>query len=163
VGASTDCLPRPLTVDAAGRVPCNIVEARLTSSGCACDAAEGRVSVTDPTNVVRSVEEYLRNTLACGVQGKPECSDYCYCEIRQFTGADLLTCEGAATDPGTQFGFCYVDPTIDSNGDGAPDANPALLAECKDTQKRSLRFLGPDVPLSDALVFLACEGASAVN
>jgi len=161
VGTSTTCLPRPLDHDAAGRVPCGLVEARPTSAGCSCDAAQGRAPVTDPTNVVRDVAGYLRNVGECGVQGKPECSDYCYCEIRQFAGADLLTCEGALTDPGTEYGFCYVDPTIDSNGDGTPDANPELFATCKDTDKRMLRFLGPDVPLRDALVLLACEGASA--
>lgn len=163
VGPSAGCLPRPLDPDEAGRVPCSFVEARPTAAGCSCDPAQGRLPVTDATNVVRSVEEYIRNIRECGAQGKPSCSDYCYCELRQFSGAELLTCEGALTDPGTEYGFCYVDPVLDSNGDGTPDANPALLADCKDTEKRKLRFLGPDVPSSDALVLIACEGNTAVN
>jgi hypothetical protein len=158
------CLPRPLVMDETGQVPCGLVEARpKQAASCTCDAALGRVPVTDPTNVVPSVQEYLHNIGACGAQGQPACSDYCYCELQQFTGAPLLTCEGSATDPGTQYGFCYVDPIIDSNGDGTPDANPALLADCGAAEKRILRFLGPDVPASDALLLLACEGATAAN
>jgi hypothetical protein len=161
---SAACLPRPIATDETGHVPCNLVEARSRSSAtCACDATQGRSPVTDPTNVVRSVEEYIRNVGMCGAQGTPACSDYCYCELQQFVGSELLACEGSLTDPGTQYGFCYVDPMIDSNGDGTADANPALLAECKDTEKRKLRFLGPGVPASDALVFLTCEGASATD
>jgi hypothetical protein len=159
---SAGCLPRPLEPDDAGQVSCAIVEARSMASGaCVCDGARGRVPVRDATNVVRAVEEYLRNVGECGAQGQPVCSDYCYCELQQLTGDGLLLCEGSLDDPGTAFGFCYVDLAIDSNGDGKPDANPALLAECKDTEKRMLRFLGADVPASDALAFIACEGATA--
>lgn len=162
--ASAGCLPRPFDPDEAGQIPCAIVEARSTASGaCVCDAARGRVTVRDVTNVVPAVEEYLRNVGECGAQGRPGCSDYCYCELQQLSGDELLLCEGSVDDPNTTFGFCYVDPAIDSNGDGKPDANPALLAECKDTEKRKLRFLGADVPASDALAFIACEGATAAD
>ena len=164
IRGSAGCLPRPLPSDGAGHVPCDIVEARAkTSAACACDRAQGRVAVADATNVIPNVEEYLRNIGECGAQGRPACSDYCYCDIQQFAGDELLVCEGSANDPGTEFGFCYVDPAIDSNGDGTFDANPALLADCKDTEKRMLRFLGADVPASDALAFIACEGATAAD
>lgn len=158
----TACLPRPLQADSAGHVPCTMVEARVKSPVCACDGTQGRVPVTD-SSVVPNVLSYMQETLQCGAAGTPACSDYCYCELQQFSGGELLTCEGSATDPGTQYGFCYVDPQIDSNADGAPDANPAILADCKDTEKRKLRFLGSDVPASDALVFLTCESATAAD
>jgi len=113
--------------------------------------------------VAPAVDEYLRNVGACGTDQTPRCEDRCYCQLVQFSGAELLTCEGAASDPGTQYGYCYVDPQIDSNADGAPDANPALLAECKDTERRKLRFMGAELPAADATVFIACVGQTAAE
>ncbi len=165
VGTSGGCLPRPLETGPDGRVSCPFVEARLQSGAAcpACDANPGRTALEDTASVVPAVQEYMRNIEFCDAAGQPACSDYCYCALQQFSGAELLTCESAATDPGTQYGLCYVDPTVDVNGDGAPDANPVLLADCEASEQRKLRFMGADVPASDGFVFLACPGATATN
>jgi hypothetical protein len=103
----------------------------------------------------------MKNAFLCDQDGAPACDDFCFCDLAQFSGMQLLTCEGAETDPGTQFGFCYVDATVDADGDGQPDGNPALLARCDASARRILRYMGAGVPASDALLFIACESPKA--
>jgi len=159
------CLVRPLAPGTDGRISCGLTEAHASGgSACpACGASPGRSEVADAADVVPAVREYLMNVGLCGQDGEPACSDFCYCDLLQFSGAELLTCESSETDPGTQEGFCYVDPAVDANGDGTPDANPALLAKCDTADRRILRYMGTHVPASDGLVFLSCEGATAAN
>ena len=38
--------------------------------------------------------------------------------------------------------------------------NPALVADCRDTERQIIRFMGNDVPRQKALAFIACLGGS---
>jgi len=155
------CLPRPLAVNADGTTGddmggCNIIEARPTAPDCTCDAAHGRAALPAGSPIPPQALEFLRNENSCDQADQPSCADFCSCEIIQFSGAEQRVCQTSVTDPGTQCGVCYLDDQYDLDGDGVPDVNPELLASCADTQKRSLRFMGSDVPASDALTFVAC-------
>ncbi|HEV8549696.1 MAG TPA: hypothetical protein VGQ57_11725 [Polyangiaceae bacterium] len=159
------CLVRPLSPGTDGRIGCSLTEARVSDgSQCpACTASPGRTEVADAKNVVPAVRQVLTNTGECDQDGKPACDDFCFCDLVQFSGEELLTCESSETDPGTQDGFCYVDRTIDANGDGTSDANPALLAMCSVSEPRLLRYMGENLPSSDALLYVACEDSAPVE
>jgi hypothetical protein len=143
------CLPRPLETNNEGALTCDVVEARLptTGGGCSC-TAPGRSEVSNATR--RAVEEELTFLGHCDGDTGVECSIYCMCGIQGFSGPDLQTCQNSETDPMNIYGHCYVDP---DNGLG----NPALVADCPATQRRIVRFLGPDVPLQNATTFIACS------
>jgi hypothetical protein len=82
------------------------------------------------------------------------CSDWCVCELAQFEGAALSTCQ---TDPSAALppGFCYVDLTENPDGE-------ALLLDCPDNQKRRLRLLGVAGPdgSDQSHWFLGCTGTT---
>jgi hypothetical protein len=173
------CLPRKLTPDATtGLVPCSIVEATAGSAGCDCDMRPGRTRVPlsqtavdpdakpgdDPLRLQKldaAVRDGLKNNLGvCDKPGKPACSSFCLCEIRQAdstvatSGGQSLqqACQDGILSPtDTQrnplAGYCYVD-------------NPAspLLQNCAPTEKRILQFVGSNTPWKGATTFIACAG-----
>ena len=47
------------------------------------------------------------------------------------------------------FGYCYIDPS-----QGAGDDR--LVAHCSSREKRDLRFLGEETPLSGATTLIGC-------
>jgi hypothetical protein len=187
------CLPRPLTtvsqedVEAGvapaedlGKVPCAVVEARPGAVCGECTQA-GRLPLEgEKTKVVSAVKEYMKNQGQCGGAGLPSCDDYCMCEIQQFTGDQLYACKTEGTAAGLN-GYCYVDPaqteansTAESSDAGEQispqeqdviDGEKALVANCKETERRVLRFLGDNLPAKDGLAVIACVGAavSAAN
>jgi hypothetical protein len=168
------CLPRALVPEDnpaspdVGKVPCAVVEVRPKPQGGVCPVCDNNIGrfafVGDEEKIVGSVQENMSNLSQCGdTPGLPRCDDFCMCKLEQFTGNDLLQCVETqlGSDPGGLYGYCYVDPTVDVDGDGDPDAHPSLLESCDPTQKRILRFMGSNVPAKDGLAFIACIGEAA--
>jgi hypothetical protein len=144
------CLPRQIQTDAAGQVLCKVVEAQ--KQGCDC-SLPGRKEV-DP-KLLDPVRKQLKLTGQCGTGTQAPCEDWCQCEIKQFEGAELATCQ-AAGDPGDA-GYCYVDAEHDKG---------ALLKDCPDTQRQLLRFRDKDqvkTPTQGSVAFIACLGASVTD
>jgi len=182
------CLPRPLTPGTAensapedvGKVPCAVVEVRPQQMGMcpACDPTLGRSDlVGERAKVVPAAREFLKNEGECDGAATP-CSQECFCELTQFTGADLTACQ-TGTDSGVKYGYCYVDPEAETavatspGSDGGVSITPAeqslidgetsLVKDCSATQKRILRFIGEDVPAKDGVAFIACIGANSAK
>jgi hypothetical protein len=139
------CLPDPLEVDDAGRLECRILEASFGSCDC---SVPGRSPATaaDVTAIVNRLE----NNSQCGTPTGNDCASVCACEVTQFEGDDLETCQNDLADPGTLNGFCYVDPAANAG-------NPALVARCRETQQQKIRFLGEDVPAPGKLAMIVCD------
>jgi hypothetical protein len=143
------CLPRPFTPESSGQIPCTLVETQHSGgAGCSC-SSPGRSNLGSETLTGAIQDELIASNL-CGGNTGVECSDYCMCEIEQFSGAELDACQNVPTDAGNQFGFCYVD---ESTGDAA------LLAACPATERQIIRFMGPDVPAPRSLAIVACTGS----
>jgi hypothetical protein len=117
----------------------------------------------DRAKVIPAVREYLRNQGQCGLEGLPNCDQFCLCEINQFTDEELTTCRTQPTAPQSMNGYCYVDPAAsEANGEDPAivAGEEALVATCPETQRRILRFLGSNLPARDGLAFIACIGAA---
>src|SRR6185295_5870405 len=143
------CLPRALSVDADGSVPCTLVETTpqppkdpVSGNDLACPPCDPRFArkIPDP-----KVDVVVRGQLAielgkpCGAND-PTCSKACLCEVQQVQqveGADkdqaLRICRQDTDAQGVE-GWCYVA--------GGPGNNPELVSKCPATQKRLLRFVG---------------------
>jgi len=138
------CLPRKIQTDVEGQVLCKVIEAQKRDCNC---AQAGRTDV-DP-KLIAPVRNQLKQSGQCGVGTLGPCEDWCQCEIKQFTGADLASCQsgGGTSDAG----YCYVDK------------DPGLLKNCPENQQQLLRFMDKDqvkTPTQGAVAFIACLGAS---
>ncbi|HTQ07013.1 MAG TPA: hypothetical protein VMI54_24310 [Polyangiaceae bacterium] len=180
------CLPRPLSPDTAGspdptssdynpdfgKVPCAVLEVRPQTqsspgvyTGCPDPTCSdpGRTALTgEQAQVIGAAQDYLSSTGACGTgNGAIPCDKECFCELDQFSGDDLNTCE-TMSDPGNLYGYCYVDPAAAAaTGDQTLVAGETtLVKDCAATQKRILRFMGQGLPAKDGLAFIACIGAN---
>lgn len=134
------CLPRTLTPDSEGNVPCLVLEASATNGNCVCDPP--RVAIPSDSPKYNAVK---------AAQNDPFANDQwdCFCEIQQLTGDDRDACQ---TQQDAQVdGWCYVDPAA---GAGSPD----LVANCPPNEKRIVRFVGGGEPQSGATVFITCTG-----
>ena len=164
------CLPRPLTPDANGQVPCYVVEAVSSDkTGGDCDSyckQMGRnQDVTDsnpsggPSSKLQAavLESMKQSELCDSGTGTPACSSMCLCLLSQESnatnttgnaaGSDLAVCQNVqdGTENSLPPGYCYVDPALlDANGNPLAGNNPAIVAKCPDTQRRVLRFVGND-------------------
>jgi hypothetical protein len=157
-----ECLPRTLTPDATGEVPCLIIEARNTDA-CACDPTKARAPVSTA---------HMPAELAAKQDPLDQTADWnCFCEITQAGTAapgesaadaagDLTACQGDAADPPlntvdnmTVNGWCYVD-----DSGATPIGNPKIVANCPATEKRLIRFVGQGQPTPGATLFITCEG-----
>jgi hypothetical protein len=157
------CLPRPLVPASAdapveglepGQVPCAVVEAVLPPAGqsCGCDANANRLPI-ERDELRQAVLNKLKQNQSCGVKGGTPCDAYCTCEIAQFSGADLMTCQNTKTP--SQPGYCYINAAP-----GEPNVgNPDLVADCPADSKRLLNF-GEQTPAPGAIALVACLGAS---
>jgi hypothetical protein len=142
------CLPRPLASEANGQIACTLVETWLPSTGeCSC-TLPGRSDLGSGV-IVGGIQDELTAGSLCGGNTGVECSSYCMCEIEQFSGDALGICQNVLTDPGNQYGYCYVDENI-----GAPE----LVASCPATQRQIIRFMGSDLPAPRSIAFVACTG-----
>jgi hypothetical protein len=161
------CLPRALTVNADGTVPCTLVETTPqppkdpnTGAALACPPCEAQFArkVPDP-QVDAVVRGQLANEIGkpCGADD-PSCSRACLCEVLQVQQVDrpdaqraLQICKNDTDAAGVE-GWCYVD-------DDPSTSNPELVANCPATQKRLLRFVGRGLG-ANTTTFVACTGSS---
>jgi hypothetical protein len=182
------CLPRPLTPGVAcqpgdtnpacaadedvGKVPCAVVEVRPMVDGACPDPScslPGRLPLEgERLKIIPAAREHLRNEGHCAGSA---CSNYCFCELNQFTGNELSACQ-TGNEEANAAGYCYVDPAAaqaaaEADGQVTPaeqtliDGQDALVKDCSPTQRRLLRFIGENVPSKDGLAFIACIGAAA--
>jgi hypothetical protein len=161
------CLPTPLSINADGSTPCNVVEVvsndRLNGPDCSayCQSIGRNVGTAAvPASIVADVTAAMQNAKICDAIGQPACSSLCVCQLPQETGANLTACQNA-TD-GTENlippGFCYVDP------DRGAGSNPDIVASCPRAARQLIRYAGNNptggsgvaVPLPGSFVFLSC-------
>jgi hypothetical protein len=96
------CLPRHLTPDPAGAVPC-LVLASLPTAKDTCDASRGQHAV-DPQSLAQAAK---------GLSGQYGASafdptQHAICEVDQLTGSDL---QGGSCSQSNKPGWCYVTGT----------------------------------------------------
>ncbi|MDI1448818.1 hypothetical protein [Polyangium sp. 6x1] len=146
------CLPRTLDRNDKGAVNCLLIEARPTGGACSCDAEHARIPV-DPIHAAAIEEAKARS---------PESGWDCFCQIPQLEGEELTVCQNDVSDkPVTAAGepvsgFCYVDASTDP-----PVGNPALVARCADSERRTIRLVGEGEPSKGATLFVTCSGDSS--
>ncbi|MBW2524053.1 MAG: hypothetical protein JRI23_07755 [Deltaproteobacteria bacterium] len=141
------CLPRTLTANEEGQVPCLILEATNTGGACNCDVP-GRqpVAAEHQGAVDEAKEDPLYQTAAWD----------CFCEIQQLTGNELQQCQDVAgTDcPASGVdGWCYVDAST-----VPPTGNPDIVASCPPTEQRIIRFVCNGKGAAGATLFITCSG-----
>jgi hypothetical protein len=165
------CLPRKLIAETdpaspdVGKVPCAVVEANVPTNGeaCTCMSAQkpGRSDASDELKA--AVYRQLNEAGYCGdAMGATPCNQYCLCEIQQFTGNDLNTCQTSPSAPTNIYGYCYVDPTT-TDDPGRKTAEEAIVAACPASQKRLLRFAGDGVPAKGSIAMIACLGSTVAE
>ena len=146
------CLPRTLTPDKDGHVPCLILEARKQDGACNCDPNQARLPLSD---------EHKQAEAAAQADPLYATQKWnCFCEIEQTSGDSQKACQND-TDPNPVVapgntavnGWCYVDATT------APiTGNPKLVANCPDTEQRLIRFVGNGKGAPGATLFITCSG-----
>jgi hypothetical protein len=151
------CLPRSLTPNAEGQVPCIILEARVVSGqdcNALCDSTNGRRSVDQNSPAVVAAKE---DPITKDPAGNPIYN--CYCEINQLAGEELDACQTDESDnPVTSggdpvHGWCYVDAST-----APPVGNPDIVAKCPENEKRIIRFVGEGEGAAGATLFITCTG-----
>jgi hypothetical protein len=140
-----------------GQVPCAVVEALLPENGgaCVCEEANGRRGLEKRPELRKAALKKLAQNKTCDVPGPTAqaCENYCTCEILQFAGDDLATCQNQRNP--AKPGYCYINAAPNEQKVGNPD----LVAECPADSKRLLNF-GQNTPASGAIALVACVGAS---
>ena len=144
------CLSRSLVTDAAGQVPCLVVEATAPATACSCDPATGRAPVAAEHQQAIDVakEDPLYQTEQWS----------CFCEIEQLAGQPLTACQNDATTDSPQVngepvnGWCYIDGSV-----APPIGNPELVANCSGTEQHMLRFVGAGAGAPGSVLFIMCE------
>lgn len=81
-----------------------------------------------------------------------DCQSLCLCEVNQLEGDELAACR-EGTESRASYGYCYVDPA-----QGLGDER--LVAQCRPTERRKLRFVGDGLPKNRSIVTIACMGAA---
>ena len=142
------CLPRTLTPDEKGQVPCLILEARKTDT-CDCNT-KARTPVSTDHEQAQAAAEADPFAATSGWN--------CFCEITQLTGDELTACQEDINDPpvlnGAQVdGWCYIDATT-----SPPTGNAALVENCPESEKRIVRFVGQGAAQPGATLFITCSG-----
>jgi hypothetical protein len=154
------CLPRTLTPDKLGEVPCLILEARNTGGKGTCSLMNARQPVSaDHKAAIDAAQAYpIYKTAKWDT----------YCEIIQ-TGdpvnsspEELKACQtdssaqpiimGGKSNGANANGWCYVDPAQNSA------SNPDIVKDCPATEKRLIRFVGNGNPVGNATLFITCTG-----
>ncbi len=182
------CLPRELSIDENGEVPCFVVEAKPPIEGSdplTCLEANGRYEVSE--DVRASVLKQLAETKYCADEDHQggadvQCSSYTMCAIKALQGAGRLQClyDQSPADSLPEAGYCYIDPAKQSEsgqyiagGDAAEaksagfeattpeNGTNAIVKDCTATERRLLRFVGPDTPAEDTITLVACTGDAA--
>lgn len=165
------CLPRELSLEAEG-VPCAVVEAIQGELDC---NRPGREPV-DP-KVQPAVVSLLADTGYCSEDttqtgSSVPCSAWGMCTIIEAAPGTPAQqeCFGSTAAEQQDPGYCYIDPAKGpaAGGTGAgcnaddPDSWGACTNEnvdkCPATQRRILRFVGPETPINNSNLFVACVG-----
>jgi hypothetical protein len=142
------CLARPPAVDDQGHAACAILETPVAGD-CDCQKP-GRAPAGD--DALSALRQNLKDESLCDTEDSPACKQVCACKIEEATdGAALSACRSNLDASLQAPGYCYVDP---EKGLG----DPTLVHNCPATQKRLLRFVGPDTPSNGAVAFMACMG-----
>jgi hypothetical protein len=157
------CLPRTLTPNPNGQVPCLILEARRVEDAlieqCNTCAELGRtpVSAEHQPAVNAAKEDTIAETAKWN----------CFCEIAQVTNTDvngtvtgnLDACQDKVENPPLNVsgqevnGWCYVDATTTPI-----TGNPEIVKNCPETEKRIVRFVGEGGAKPGATLFITCSG-----
>jgi hypothetical protein len=147
------CLPRALELAPDGSVPCTLAEVRPGAGACACDPTRSRSKPSALTD--QNVRRQLASASGkpCGVDDA-ECQKACVCEVEQIvTEPALSACRNAETPTGAE-GWCYV-----ADSDQQQIGNPALVSDCRSTERRILRLVG-EGQQKGALTVISCSGRS---
>jgi hypothetical protein len=164
VALGGQCLPRTLTPDEGGQVPCLILEARRVEdqnvAECNKCGATGRQPVAE--NHIPAVNAAKEDPVYQTAKWN------CFCEIQQTlnTTADgntqtgnLNACQDKLENPPLNdlgeevHGWCYVDATTTPI-----TGNPEIVKNCPDTEKRIVRFVGEGGAQPGATLFITCTG-----
>jgi hypothetical protein len=146
------CLPRELTVDDSGNVPCIVIEA-LTSADAGCSEETGR----------RTIEETLdgQPNPAYNAVLAAQASEFAnenwklFCEIVQLPGNEACLNDPDPKSSAQANGWCYIDGGAET---GIPIGNPELVASCPDAEKRLMRFVGAGEGRTGATLIITCSG-----
>jgi len=169
------CLPRELSLEEEG-VPCAVVEAIQGQLDC---SRPGR-AVVDP-KVQPAVVALLEDTSLCTndptqAGSSVPCSAWGMCTILEADpGSDAQArCFGTESAESQDPGYCYIDPAKGPAAGGVPSATCLAddpnswgsctnenVAKCPATQRRILRFVGPETPVNNSNLFVACVGEAS--
>ncbi len=131
------CLPRQLFPDAAGQVPCVVLEANKAGSpACACTGVARQVVDDVHQHAIQEVQ--LQDASTVGD---------CFCEVTPTTGAAVAACQ-QDDESGATNGWCYVDET---HGDAA------LVTKCPASEKQQVHFVGAGRASNGAADFIICS------
>jgi len=171
-----NCLAKPIDVDSqTGAISCNLVEVvngnALNGYDCASYCTANQRSAVSPA-IAADVTTALQQARSCDTPTTLPCSSMCQCLLNQASatmsstgsaGSDLAVCQNAddSTVSTLPPGYCYVDPSVRAG------SNPSLVSQCRDSQRRILRFVGNNptgaggtsVPLLGAEVYLSCPAS----
>jgi hypothetical protein len=147
------CLPRQLSPEANGDVPCVIIEATHQDGGqSACDDP-GRSSV--PKQYAGAVDAARVDPQGDGLGWNS------FCLITSLEGdatdpmSDRFKCQNLATNalPSSGLdGWCYIDATTDP-----PTGNPDLASKCGTNEKRLIRFVGKGLVQPGGTALVSCS------
>ncbi len=177
----TGCLAREVATDERGMAQCRMFEVSREPSPAPCreDLPGRRPAASDAQAAVLS---RMRDLDFCGGEAL-DCNQFSICEItaagqsvdsptyQECLHADEANIQSAA-------GYCYIDATTDRSGDGVVSCteecyaagtvdcdclgNPALVRGCRQSSRRTLRFVSPPqaeapIPWPNANIFVACS------
>jgi hypothetical protein len=150
---SDKCLPRVLEKDAAGQIPCSVVEVLPPGPAVVCDPARGRR--TPDSALIGGVLDRLRKKGDCDAPNQPLCATYRLCQLQEVMDD---RCHQATTDQPVP-GWCYIDPATQ------PGDDPSLVKKCQPNERRIIRFVDKEnaTPAPGAQVIIACFGATATE
>jgi hypothetical protein len=155
------CLPRELTPNANGQVPCLILEARKTGGMGTCDAAKARRDVqADHKSAIDAAKAYPIAATAgwdtfCEIIQAGDPSANSPAEALTACQKDASPAPVIASGPSKGKpvdGWCYVDPQQN------PESNPDIVKDCPATERRLIRFVGEGNPNGTATLFITCTG-----
>lgn len=140
------CFGRELQTKEQGQTNCRIVELLPGAPSCSCQGVR-----TTPSDVVLdSVRKQMLEQKLCS--NEADCNATCACEIQQVPASANGALNSCQTDAqSTDDGWCYVD------GNQSPKS-AQLVANCQESAKRTVRFVGLGVPQDNSVTFLACQG-----
>jgi hypothetical protein len=161
---SVGCLATGVTANSP--VPaCAVVAAYDASNTTGCGSGQSLLAAGDPLG--DDIRSRLRDDSVCDTASSPACKDLSLCRIDPALGAaDVATCgqNVAMTTPdycsclndpqSTAAGYCYIDSQYYVSSSTIGVGNPTFVANCPDTQARTLRIPRLGSPLA---AYAACQ------